>query len=194
MAYFPAADFRNSLTIVSVCAPVAALALLGTVPDPTSRTSTTPFFAAGGADRRRDGRFLFGGGRRAALGGGALVGLGARRAVGVDEGVLLGALAHGAFAHNCVIIGAAPQFSRQRSVFATTRRQRGRGGPQCLLRGLRQRCNCGAANARLARPPPRCDSLSASDCRLASWATLDDQLGSFEESVERWEELARVRG
>ena len=99
VAYFPAADLRNSFTIVSVHAPVAALALLGAVPDPTSRTSTTPFLAAGGADRRRDGRFLFGGGRRAALGGGALVGLGARRAVGVDEGVLLGALAHGALAH-----------------------------------------------------------------------------------------------
>ena len=72
-------------------------------------------------------------------------------------------------------IGAAPQFSRQRSVFATTRRQRGRGGPQCLLRGLRQRCNCGAANARLARSPTRCDSLSASDCQACLSTMFDDQ-------------------
>ena len=90
-------------------------------------------------------------------------------------------------------IGAAPQFSRQRSVFATTRRQRGRGGPQCLLRRLRQRCNCGAANAGLARSPTRCDSLSASDCDLASRATLDGQSRGFEESVERWEEFKRGR-
>ena len=99
VAYFPASDLGYSFAVVLMSRPVAALALLGTVPDPTSRTSTRAFFAAGGADRRRDGRFLFGGGRRAALGRRALVGLGARRAVGVDEGVLLGALAHGAFAH-----------------------------------------------------------------------------------------------
>ena len=102
VAYFPSSDLGNSLTVVLVNGPVAPLAFLGAVPDAASRTSRGTFFAAGGADRGRDRDFF---GVEAAgvsvAWRGALVRLGACCAVGVDQGVLLGALAHGAFAHMC---------------------------------------------------------------------------------------------
>jgi len=81
---------------------------LRAVPDPTPRTSTTPFFAAGGADRRRDGDFLAFrcGGRRALVGLGRSAGIclvargsAALVVADVDQGVLLGSFAHRAFTH-----------------------------------------------------------------------------------------------
>ena len=113
VARLPSSDLRNSLAVVLVNGPVAALAFLGTVPDPASATAGGAFFAAGGAVRRRDGYFSLGrGGRRTALGRGALIGLGACCAVGVDQSVLLRSFAHGAFAHGCFLYdlpGAKPK-------------------------------------------------------------------------------------